>query len=365
MDTNKRRYELEVWSIQGRRVADISHLARNRKFTLERNQAETLTFDLDLDVFQNYCQNNLGMAPQTVLYPYRTDIKLKRNGEYMFGTQVVLVSGSLGKDARTLTVQCTGYLNLFKDRYVTKTYSDIEATQIARDLIIETQSQTNGDMGVTIEEFPYETGIKRDRTFERANVKQETQRLTQLVNGTFDIGFTWDKQFKIYEAIGSFRSDLELTYPGNFVIGATIERSGLNIFNRIIGLGSGFGDDQLISNQNDTDSQLTYYLRERISLFNSVVLQNTLDQNAQGDLETYKAILEIPKITITGMAFADGKPFLSIGDRVPLAILDQPYFSNINAIYRVERMEVSLDDNDFENSIAIYFDDQGVSNEPS
>lgn len=358
MDFNGDRvYEFELWSIQGKKVADISHLAKGRKYTLERNAAETLDFTLDLDKFEAFCKS-INTHPRNVLAPYATDVKVKRNGKYIFGVQVIDCPITLGETSASIAVKCTGYLNLFKDRYVTKTYSQIDAAAIARDLIMETQAQPNGNVGVTLDATQYNTGVLRDRTYTRDNVKDKAIALTNLIDGNFDIAISWDKKLRTYEQIGSVRGDLEFTYPGN-IKSATIERTGTSIFNKIIGVGSGFGDDQILSIQNSIVSQKAYYLREKIEQFNSVVEQSTLDQNTLGKLDMYQEVLEIPKITVTGKEL--DLDYVGIGDRIPVVIGGHTFVDNVFGLYRVEKMDVTIDDNDFESDIALYFDNLGVN----
>jgi len=369
-----RPYEIELWSQSGQRIADISALCSNRRYTLKRNEAETLTFDLDLFKFEAYCLDNLGGTdPHTLIAPYVTDVKVKRNGSYLFGAQVVDVAfnfapdampaGSLSADVTfPVTITCSGYLNLFKDRYITKTYTATEATTIATDMLTTTQAQTNGSVGVTNGSSQYATGVTRDRTYQRDNVKLKLQELTSLVDGHFDFGFSWDKVFQTYSQIGARRTDISLIYGGPLgnVAGFQLDRSGINLFNKVYGLGSGFGDDQLSSTQADITSQLNYYVREKIEQFNSVINQGTLDQNTAASLSLAKDILELPVITITGNE-VPSRNFISVGDRIPLVVKTHTWLDNINGLYRVEQMDVTIDENDFEKSIVLTFDDYGVN----
>lgn len=351
------KYTFELWSIQGVKVADISALAKSRKYTLERNQAETLEFTLDLDAFEAFCAS-INTPPRNVLAPYQTEVKVKRNGNYLFGTQVVDCPVELAENTATISVKCTGYLNLFKDRYITKKYEQVDAAEIARDLIMETQLQPNGSVGVTLDAEQYNTGVLRDREYTRDNVKDKAIALTGLIDGNFDIAISWDKKLRTYEQIGSVRGDLEFTYPGN-IKSIQLERTGTSIFNKIIGVGSGFGDDQITSVQNDIISQQAYYLREKIEQFNSVVQQLTLDQNTAGKLDMYKEVLEIPKVTVTGNEL--DLDYVGIGDRIPVVITGHSFVDNVFGLYRVEKMAVTIDDNDFESDIQLYFDDLGVN----
>ncbi|MDQ0825428.1 hypothetical protein QFZ60_001601 [Arthrobacter sp. B2I5] len=370
-----RLYEIELWSAGGSRIADISHLCSKRRYTLQRNEAETLTFDLDLNDFERYCLINLGGTdPNVLIKPYVTDVKVKRAGSYLFGAQVVDISfnlsadssspgqGSSGAQNASVTITCSGYLNLVKDRYVTKTYSQIERTAIATDLLTTTQAQTNGSVGVTIAGSQYATGLPADRTYQRDNVKLKLQELAALSDSPFDFSFTWNKVFQTYSQIGARRTDLKFIWGGPYsnVASFTVDRSGINLFNKVYGLGSGFGTDQLQTTKVDLPSQLNYYLREQIQQFNSVVEQSTLDANTQTAVALAKDLLELPKVSITGNELK-GVPFITPGDRIPLQVLNHTWLASINGLYRIEQMDVSIDENDFESDITLTFDNYGVN----
>lgn len=324
---------------------------------MQRNDAEQLQMSLDLQTYQDYCAS-IGTNPTSILGPYQTDIKVKRNGEYLFGTHVGALEVVMGETASTINVRAFGYLNLLIDRYVTKTYIEqqmYDATEIAWDLINETQLQTNGDMGMT--QGLTTTTVVRERTYERQNVKDAIVNLTKLVSGNFDFDFSVDREFNVYSSIGSDRSaELEFIYPGN-IKEVSVPRNGVSLFNKIYGIGSGFGEEALVSTQGDNDSQLNYGVHERIALYNSVVLQDTLDQNTAGDLNLRKGLLEIPQMTVNGEDF-DLNSY-GIGDRVTVRIEDNLFLATVNGVYRIERIEVAVDENEAED-IKLFFDNYGV-----
>lgn len=352
------KYEIELWSKNGIFLADVTKFVKNLNFSMQRNEAEQLQMSLDLNTYESYCLA-IGTNPTSVLGPYQTDIKVKRNGEYLFGTHVGYVETAMGETTSTINIKAFGYLNLLIDRYVTKTYYEAEnwdATEISWDLIDETQSQTNGDLGMT-QGASQATTVNREREYVRQNIKDAIVNLTKLVNGNFDFEFTYDRVFNTYEMIGSNRaSELEFIYPGN-IQEVSIPRDGLALFNKIYGLGSGFGQDQLSSTAEDNDSQLNYGVHEKIALFNSVVLQDTLDENTEGELDRRKGLLEIPQMTVNGEDF-DLNAF-GIGDRVTVRIEDHLFLATVDGVYRIERIEVSVDENEAE-SIKLYFDNYGV-----
>lgn len=358
-------YEVELWAPNGARIADISKLCNKKRVTLQRNEAEQFTFDMDLSKFEAYLSAQGITNGRSLLEPYWTEVRVKRAGSYWVGLQVVDISISItnsGSTGDTVSVWCTGYLNLMKDRYVTVNYTATDACVIAEGLITTAQGVTNGSVGMTINGTNYRTGVNRDRTYVRQNVKQGLQNLTQLVDGRFDFAFGPDKTFYTYSQLGAKRTDFAIVVGGygSNVTEMQLDRTATNLYNQVIGLGSGFGADQLVSTQDDTTSQRNYYLRQDIRQYNSVILQPTLDDNAKADLMLEKDVLEIPRITITGRELQN-IPILSVGDRVNVTAPGHPFLTSIDGWYRIEKMEVSIDENDFEEAITLYFDNYAVA----
>jgi len=353
-NTPQQKYELELW-INGVQVGDISRLARNRRYTLRRNASEDLQFLMNLTAFESYCAQ-AGRNPMATLEPYVTDIRVKRMGQYLFGVQVVDLQYNLNQGEVNMEVRATGFLDLFKDRYITKNYSAEEATAIWRDAIAETQSgDDTNDFGVTAGVLQYVTAVDRDRNLVDQNVRDLLVNLTALVDGTFDFRFNYDRSYEIFEQIGSDRPGHKFTYPYN-ISGGTVPRSALNLYNYIIGLGSGFGEEAIRSIQVDADSRLNYKTRQKIVTFNSVTEQETLDENTSAYLERVKEILMLPSIKTNG-EFCD-LSVIGVGDRVPVEIQDHAALP-LNDTYRIEQIDCSLDDNDAED-ISLTIDNFGL-----
>ena len=365
-------YTFELWSNSGVVLADISALAHNRTYTIERNAEENLTFDLDMFAWEKFCAR-LGADPRVILTPDQVDVKVKRDGQYLFAAQIVAAPLNIGSDYTmssgstgggpgsfnpTISVSCTGYLNLFKDRYLTTSFTGQERCAVAGALITQAQAVTNGNVGVTLAAGQYSTGTTDDvRTYTQQNVKDALQNLAALTDGRFDFAFGYDKKFYTYGQIGSERTDLAFVYggPASNMIAFYEENSATSLYNEILALGSGFGPDQISSTADDNVSQLNNFLRQNISQHNSVEDQATLDQDAATDLAQAKDLLDLPQVSISGKEL-EGVPFLSVGDRIPLRFEDHPYLTALNGTYRIEKFAVTLDDNDFESEIRLYFD---------
>lgn len=352
--TPQLKYEIELW-INGVMVADISKLATSRSYTIKRNDTEEISFTLDVKAFENHCVA-AGRDPEATLVPYVTDVRVKRFGKYLFGTQVVDIQYTFGEGGATMVVKATGFLDLFRDRYITKTYAPTESTSIARDMLDNTQF-VYGDFGVDNGPDQYNTGVLRERAFIDQNIKDALVNLTSLIDGNFDFAFTYDRKFNTYAMQGTYRPNLKLTYPYN-IKNISTPKTALNLYNYTIGLGSGFGEETVRSeggDAQDATSRLNYGTRMRIVTFNSVQDQDILDDNTAAANASTKDLLILPKLTVSG-DFLDLNT-VWVGDRIPVEIQGHPSLP-LSDIYRIEQIAVTIDENDAED-IGLTVDNYG------
>lgn len=347
------KYEVELYTRQGVLAADISHLVKSLSFSMTRSDAEQLSLSIDLNAYEDMCAI-LGTHPTAILGAYQTDIKVKRAGQYLFGTHVGYITSALDENEETIEARAFGYLNLLIDRYVTKTYTAQDSVDVNWDLINETQSQDNGDMGIVLgPEQTVSTPI--DREYVRQNVKEAVIG-NAILNG-YDVEIDHDKNFNTYAMKGTDQSaTLRFTYPGN-IKSVEIPRDGLPLYNKIYGLGSGFGEEVIESTQRDETSELNYGVHEKISTFNSIKDATELDENVLSELGLRKNILEIPQMVVSGEDF-DLNDY-GVGDRVYVKIENHPFLATIDGVYRIERIDVSIDENEAE-EIRLYFDNYGL-----
>lgn len=138
-------YDIEIWDWKtGQYVADISSIV-NSDLDIEwiLDDVETVTFSIDLVQFEKKCEA-MGVSPADVLTPYVHDIRIRRNGEYIIGAQVVETNFQINNDAPvSIQVKCTGFLNLFKDQYITESWSGYTYAEIARKLVEGAQKAEN------------------------------------------------------------------------------------------------------------------------------------------------------------------------------------------------------------------------------
>ncbi|MBV1778672.1 hypothetical protein KRR55_06040 [Paeniglutamicibacter sp. ABSL32-1] len=361
------RYEVELWSKNGTRIQEITHLVRNLFWTEERNEAESLQFSMDADAFEAFMINEAGSDPVSNFREGQTEIKIKENGEYLFGTQLYYAPLNLNNDGSiTISVTATGYLNFFNARYPdpSTSYVNTEAVEIFFDMVRKAQLVTHGDYGIIIPEGDYYvTGKLRDKTFEQytSSTKLNMQRMTNLVDGNFDFKILHDKKLMTYPQVGSPRSDFKIEFDRkNFrstLDSAVLNRGANNLFNSVIGLGSGFGADQLITIQGDLESQLEFGLRELPVQFNEVSKSATLIENAQARLERVKQLLRMPQITLSGANMPKNR--IEIGDIIPVKMTGLRLLEDLTGLYRVERKEVHVDENHFQQAVTLYFEKTG------
>lgn len=336
-------YTIELWDINGQPVADITRLCSNISFSWKLNDAEQINLTLDLVQFEKLCLK-IGSNPRVVLFAGRTEIKIKRNGSYIIAGQVVKTDFTIGIDGSKIEISADGYLNYFLQRFTNLTFTNKDRSQIAWDVINGTQSATYGDFGIT--QGTLATTSNSDRTCDYDEIKDVITDYTWQAGGAnYDFEFTPSKVFNTYLRKGSDKPEVRLTYPQNIAdLAVSIDASTLA--NRIIGIGSGIGDERIESIKSHATSQSKYRTREKKALFNSVLVQATLDNNTQGVLDIYNESLEVPDVTLNN-GVVDLNT-LETGDAVFVKIENHSYFTGVEGMYRINQINVSLDDNNAE-----------------
>lgn len=351
------KYEIEVWSKDGKPMGDIYSLAKNFTWSRTRNDAETVTFDLDLNRYEQYIET-IGFTtnPREFMEVGRNDIRIKRNGKYLLGANIIKFEYSVDDPSITMKVSATGYLNYYKKRYVTMSYYATPQQNILWGVLNAANQMPGGDYGVR-RGTHYGGTVLRDRNQVRKEVKSFIQQMANVINGV-DFEFTADKKFNTFEVQGVHRPNMRLRYPGN-VSGFQFARSVENVANMIYGIGSGNGEDAVQATAFDSESADYLYRREQIATYNSVTEQNTLNQNTAAVLHYAKDVIELPTITVPDGAldYSD----VSIGDTIPVELAGNKSLAHINGFYRIESISVSVDENGSETG-AITFDDIDIAN---
>lgn len=342
-----------LYDVNDNDIMDISKFV-NITLDLKLNDVSTLQFEIDLVQFESLCAS-VGALPRNVLYPALTEVKVYRNENPIFGGIVANVTSSLGQNSSTLSVTADSYIQYFATRLLSKTYTSTDRSQIAWDAIDTVQSLTNGDLGVT--QGTLATIFDSDLTADFRDVKSIIQLYTYAQPTTYDFEITHDKVFNTYTHLGSTRPEYELNYPGN-IVSLTLPRSSDTLFNRVVGLGSGIGEERLQTIQSDAASQATYRVRESKQLYSSVIEQGTLEQNTQGFLEQSKGVLVLPDVKIN--ADAIDLDVVRVGDTLPVKVIEGTYNNDLDGSFRIYQMNITVDENAFETiSLSFYNPDLG------
>lgn len=346
------KYKVVVFSKDGNAMGNIFTLCENFSWSKTRNDAESVSFDLNLARYEEYLdQIGFGDDPHGFLETGRNDIRIQRNGRWLLGTNVIKFGYSGGAKGVTMKVSCSGYLNYYKRRYIDIDYEDTPQEQIIWGVINQANQLPGGDYGIR-QGVHKGRSVLRDRHQVRKEIKSFIQQMTEVLGGP-DIEITHDKLLNTYEAIGAYRPDIRLTYPGN-IAGWSFDRSVERVSNFIYGLGSGNGDDAISAEAEDADSEEYLYRREQIVTYNSVIDVGTLQQNVDA-LKHYAANpIELPAITVE-----DGVLDLNevgIGDTLPVEMRGNKSLAHINGFYRIESISCSVDKNGAE-TVELTFDD--------
>ena len=347
-------YKIEVYSKNGKCLGDIRHLAQRLKWTEQRNAAETVNFRMDLARYEEYVKKT-GMRPYDFMDAGTTDIRVVRDGKDRVGAHLIKAAFSPNDPSVDIELSFTGYLNYFKDAYVDADYDKARQGDIAWGVINQYQGKQDGDFGIRRGRFTSLGKNPRQRHQKRANVKDFLVRLSNVIDGP-DFQFTPDKKFNTFDAMGSYRPDIRLSYPGN-VASFGFERSVDSLANYVIGIGSGNGDDAPSTYATDPYSRKALYRREKIVTFSSVVREVTLQENTNGVLELLKDVRELPSFTLS-----DGVLDLNdvgLGDTIYIEMDGYIMFEHIRGFYRIEKIEVNVDENDAE-EVTLTFDNLSV-----
>lgn len=350
------KYEVEVFSKDGRPLGDIFHLCSGFKWSKTRNDADMCSFEIDLTKYEQYIQMiGFGDNPHAFMDVGKTDIRIKRNGLYLVGANVIKFGYQGSGESVKMSVSASGYLNYYKKRYADIAYTNTPQQDIMWGVIDACNQEFGGDYGVR-RGIHIGSTVRRDRNQLRKEVKSFLQQISE-VSGGCDFEITPDKKFNTYEAQGVHRPDTRFEYPGN-IAGFSFERSVDNVANFVYGIGSGNGEDAIQVTAEDTDSESAIYRREMIATYNSVTEIDTLQQNANAVLHYAKDPIELPNITIENGDIDLNT--VGIGDTVYVKLAGNKSIANIDGFYRIESLSVSVDDNGWE-TVDITFDDIDIS----
>ena len=182
--------------------------------------------------------------------------------------------------------------------------------------------------------------------YQLQNIKDALINLTEMENSKFEFNFSADRTFNCYSRIGSNKFDIEAVYPGN-IHSMTITKSASNLANKILNIGSGIGDERLQVITSDNTSRATYGTRQSVVTRNNVSVKAALESQGRGDLVDRKNPTNLPKVVIRDGSINPSN--VQVGDSIIVKIENDEYLDSINGLYRVLRMQASIDAEMMEN----------------
>lgn len=338
------KYTLEVRDISDNTIAEFSGRAKDRELKFVRNGSYSAIWKLNIDNLEQY-SSLINIVPSSILSIGKHTVFIKRDGTPLFSGQISYTEGQLS-DERVLEVRVSGWLDLLGSRYTSaeRIFTTTDAGVIAWTAIDESQSLTNGDFGIT--EGTITTSVTRSRTYEYKNIKDLLQELSSVQNG-FDFEFTPDKVFNVsYPSMGVQKDEFEFTYPGN-IKSITISDDASGLLNYAVARGQGFGEGQIIDVRQDTTSQANYKLRQAILDFSEIPDVTTLQNLADEQIANLANPFRVLQVTLDG----NRSPFVGsywLGDRIKIRVHDISLYSDIDTYYRIDEIEVKIDDDDNE-----------------
>lgn len=345
-------WNVTLYNLSNAPIMDISDLV-SFTLTMKLNDSANVQFTLDLIQFEKRCAA-INAEPKTILYPASTEIKISRNGNKLFGGIIASADSSYDVNSATLSVTADSYLEYFAKRRLKKSYEGVERSQIAWDAIDTVQSETYGNLGVTQGTMvtTYESVLNADYD----DVKSIIQRYTYAQPVTYDFEITPDKVFNTYLYLGTERPSIQLVYPYN-ITSMKIPRSADSLYNQIIGLGSGIGEERLEEVVQDIPSKIRYRVRENKILYNSVINSDTLLENLEGDLAQSLNVLELPEITVPGDVL--DLDLVRVGDSVYIRCTGSAYNNDLNGMFRIYEMTVTISADRSENVSLKFYNPEG------
>jgi hypothetical protein len=269
-------------------------------------------------------------------------------------------------EGQTRDVRAAETWSYYRKRTIStrRVYRATDQLTIARQLVTDANGVTGGDIGVTVGS---ETcGVTRDfnaEVYERKNVAEEIERMSELSNGfDFSIDPSWD-------ADGNLVKNLRFWYPRrgrnfaatghvfevgrNNVIGFDWPTDGTRYANRVIVTGGGDGPSTRSAVRTNTDALIAvasggagYPLIEEVISESQEAVQANLNARAQNALNTYSQPVVVPKLVVRGEVSPNFGSYV-VGDAVRFRCqlgLSPRFPNGIDTYRRIVGWTVNVDD---------------------
>lgn len=243
-----------------------------------------------------------------------------------------------------VTIFCYDWLELLFSRYTAENqnYVATDAGAIAWDLIDVTQTETDGDFGIT--EGAIEATMNRDRSYDSHNIGEMIVNLTNVING-FDCEISNSKVFNVYTSMGIDRSaEIILEYGVN-ISSMRITEDFSKPVNRGIIIGTnGNSIDPLRTDTDDTALQAIYKLREGLS--NEMTVSETATMTEKGQAMIRQLGSALMKISMKMVRLSPTIADFALGDIIRLKVQNGIY--DIDRKFRIFEWTLTYNDDNTE-----------------
>lgn len=323
-------YHILVKNVDGTNIGEFTYFTRLR-FGKRLNDYGTAEIHVPINDTR---LNSLVALRRNTLWIYR-------GTELVWSGEMALRRGALDdKGSGLVELHCFDWAELLRHRYTAalKVYTNIDAGAIAWDLINETQTQDNGDFGIT--EGIIEETFTRDREYKNDQILDSIINLTNVLAG-FDFEITNNRVFNVYTSKSIDRTDSVVFEYGRNVKTCTITEDFTTPVNRGIILGESTENTEELQRveSNDVDSQVLYKVRESMQNEMNVSEMDTLTKKGMELIRKY----DTPLIKIEHDLIA-GSPNITQfdnGDLIRLKVEKNIY--HVDDPYRVFEWEVVYD----------------------
>jgi hypothetical protein len=314
--------------------------AKNLQYSFNLNAPGSVGFVLPTR--HPKCTKDLLDPGRREIIVYKGDTK--RWGGYLWTAQVE-------EGAETVRFSGEGWPSRLRRRYVDndKIYTASDQFDIAWDLINFTQTQTDGNLGITRFSTVL-SGVSRDRTYlaiERKKIGEALEQLAAVRNG-FDFEITPDKEWKTYYPFKQTGLIPIFEYGKNLrSYGYVLDASQLS--SEITALGQ-----SIVSVATDVAARAKFSLLEDTRSFSSVINQDVLAGHAQEELRLAKIQQEQLQLQI----ITDDPPIAgySVGDMARIRISHG--YVNLDTMKRITAINIQVSDEGNE-SIGVFFGEEG------
>lgn len=252
------------------------------------------------------------------------------------------VSGGKSEGS-TITMTSRGFLSLFSKRATANvvTYSAQDMSDIAWDLINDSQVQTEGDFGVTRGADP--TTVNRDRTFRFRTVLDALQSLSNdNIKDGIDFEVDNSKVFNVYyPEKGTQRDNIRLEL-GHNIEGWSVRKTGIwGMCNEAIVVGEGDGDGTVYRTRSAANSyKEAYFLLQDILSEKDTGTTDNLDDKGDRYIELNRSpVKAVESVTLdyANPLFTD----YEVGDTLEVIIADT--VANIDGFFRIKKRTLTSD----------------------